>query len=428
VTQADADIRDYLQALQVLIRDPIDRAAVLKAAEFLDRGSPCDKHIEFLLYRYLYNYPDDRAVLARFIAAERSWFNRQLAESEIRDTNYVRKPYLVTALVSTWNAEDFVEECLDDLEAQTVAERLAASPQNERAVVERFQERYSNVRYVRTPERINIYEAWNLAIHLASGEYLTTFSTNDRLKPSAYEILGAALEKNPQRALAYGDSYATDIPHQTFDRFTYSKKLQGGWKYSEYSFADLMMFTIVGPHPMWRRLVHEEIGYFNGRYLALGDQDLWMRMARRWDFVHVPQMTGLFWYCENSLSNDPENAWELAEIKVQHQNIFLSEHYKNRLPDNLPAQQIRAFLERDIESRVAINFAHAGGPHDGQEVSVFTLSMLIDLVTKLIERGQTETAVKYFDLYGCLFEKDRDFPAIAASIDRVRSKPSPSLR
>ena len=115
------DNLEHLLAVKALMRDPTDRVAALKAADYLDVGSPGDKQIAFLLYRYFYNFPDDAEVHSRFIAAQRSWFDRQLAVSEVCDTNYEKKAYRVTVLVSTWKAEDFVEECLGDLEAQTIA-------------------------------------------------------------------------------------------------------------------------------------------------------------------------------------------------------------------------------------------------------------------------------------------------------------------
>ena len=61
-------------------------------------------------------------------------------------------------------------DCLHNLETQTLADQLevvvvdAASPQNEKAIVEDFQRRFSKIQYIRTPTRITVYQAWNLAI------------------------------------------------------------------------------------------------------------------------------------------------------------------------------------------------------------------------------------------------------------------------
>jgi glycosyltransferase involved in cell wall biosynthesis len=125
---------------------------------------------------------------------------------------------LVSVIVSSYNAEAFMAECLDDLERQTLVGQMeiiivdAASPQNERVVIESFQQRYRNILYVRTPERIGVYAAWNLALKLATGTYVTPFSTNDRLRHDAYEILARTLDEQPGVALVYGEFCGTGRP------------------------------------------------------------------------------------------------------------------------------------------------------------------------------------------------------------------------
>ncbi|MGH7181562.1 MAG: FkbM family methyltransferase, partial [Nitrospiraceae bacterium] len=84
---------------------------------------------------------------------------------------------LISVIVSSYCAEAFMQECLEDLERQTMIQRMeiivvdAASPENERAVVSTFQERYHNITYLRTPARIGVYAAWNMAVKLATGTY-----------------------------------------------------------------------------------------------------------------------------------------------------------------------------------------------------------------------------------------------------------------
>jgi glycosyltransferase involved in cell wall biosynthesis len=97
-------------------------------------------------------------------------------------------PVQVSAIVAAYNSERFIEGCLPDLEAQTIADRLeiivvdSASEQNEDAVVRQWQELFANVRYIRTLERVSFYAALNRGIRLAGGVYLTTPNTDDRYR------------------------------------------------------------------------------------------------------------------------------------------------------------------------------------------------------------------------------------------------------
>jgi len=68
--------------------------------------------------------------------------------------------YLVSAIVSTYNSKRFIRGCLEDLENQTIADRLeivvvnSGSEQNEDKIVKEFQGRYSNIKYIKTDKRV----------------------------------------------------------------------------------------------------------------------------------------------------------------------------------------------------------------------------------------------------------------------------------
>jgi FkbM family methyltransferase len=217
---------------------------------------------------------------------------------------------LISVIVSSYCAEAFMRECLQDLERQTVIDRMeiivvdAASPQQEGAIVLQFQQQHGNIVYLRTPTRIGVYAAWNMAIKLARGRYVTPFSTNDRLRRDAYELLARALDDHPDVALVYGDTYLTATAHQTFERHDRI----GNWKWPDYSYEYLLKHCCVGPHPMWRRDLHETLGYFDESYVALGDQDFWIRIGAKHRMLHIPVVTGLYWHSPDGLSNRAEIA------------------------------------------------------------------------------------------------------------------------
>lgn len=214
------------------------------------------------------------------------------------------KTYLVSAIVSTYSAERFLRGKLEDLEAQTIAEHLeiivvdSASPQNERAVVEEFQSRYDNIRYLRTERRETVYQAWNRGIRMATGEFITNANTDDRLRNDAYEILVRALREHPECVLAYPDMRITRQENATFaahERF-------GFRDWPAFDRLGLLELCCVGPFPLWRRSLHDEIGYFDERFKSAADYEFWLRAALTRDFIHVPEFLGLYWLSEETVS------------------------------------------------------------------------------------------------------------------------------
>ncbi len=214
----------------------------------------------------------------------------------------------VTAIVSTYASEAFIGECLQDLVDQTIADEIeilvidAASPQNERGVVESFQKNHPNIRYHRTPERIGIYAAWNLAVEMAQGDYLISCSTNDRLRGDACEILSRTLDDRPDVALVYGNSFLTQEPHRNLDNAT----LCSMYNWPEYRYETLLERSMVGPHPMWRRSVHNTVGYFDESFLALGDQDFWLKLGEQHELMALSDFTGLYLVSEDSLTGNTD--------------------------------------------------------------------------------------------------------------------------
>lgn len=230
----------------------------------------------------------------------------------------------VSAIVSTYKSSAFIAECLEDLVGQTIADRLeiividAASPENERSIVSDYQRRYPNIpiRYHRTESRIGVYAAWNMAIRMARGDYLISCSTNDRLRSDACEVLARTLDERPDVALVYGNSFMTKLPHQSFEKV----ELCSLYLWPAYSYEDLIDHCRVGPHPMWRRDVHERIGYFGEQYIALGDQEFWLRLGEHENLLNIPDFTGIYYVSEDSLSGDGDVAQrEMDAIHMKYQ-------------------------------------------------------------------------------------------------------------
>ncbi|MEO5356697.1 MAG: glycosyltransferase [Nitrospirae bacterium YQR-1] len=233
--------------------------------------------------------------------------------------------YLVTAIVSAYKSERFIRQCLMDLCNQTIGDELeiiivdAASPENEKTIVEEFQRLHHNITYIRTGSRIGVYSAWNLMVKLARGKYITPMSTNDRLRSDAYEILAGYLEQFHDIALVYGNTFQTKHPNESFELHT----VYNDFSWPEFSYEQLLQIPMVGPHPMWRAAVHNEIGFFDESYVANGDQEFFLRLGLHHELMSVPEYTGLYWLAPDALSVAGKTpAMETQRAHRKYQQIY----------------------------------------------------------------------------------------------------------
>ncbi len=267
---------------------------------------------------------------------------------------------VVSAIVSTYASESFMRECLDDLLSQTIADNIeivivdANSPENEKSIVEEYQKQYSNIKYIRTPERIGIYEAWNIAVRNASGKYIISCSTNDRLHREACEQLMRALDDDLEVAIAYGNAFLTPVPHETFEE----NSVSGTYVWPKYEFNELLSRPMVGPHPMWRKSLHAELGYFDESYKAIGDQEFWLRVGEKYKLKRITKFTTLHWITDDSLSGD--KTVSISELQRVHELYSRREQYrqwqKGHSIEEIDAQLMAERMQYTWSSRPAVTF------------------------------------------------------------------------
>ncbi len=213
--------------------------------------------------------------------------------------------YWVSAIVSTYNSERFLRGCLDDLEAQTIADQIeiivvdSGSEQNERAIVEEYQRRYDNIRYVRTEQRETVYAAWNRGVQVAAGRYLTNANTDDRHRRDAFERMATELDARPDLALVYADCAVTQQENAGFG----AAELIGHFNWPEFDPKRLFQVCYVGPQPMWRRDLHERYGHFDPEYRSAGDYEFWLRCVSTERFLHLREVLGQYLISQGSIEN-----------------------------------------------------------------------------------------------------------------------------
>ena len=206
----------------------------------------------------------------------------------------------VSVIVSTYKSAEFIWGCLEDLVTQTLYEKGeveiiiidSASPENEGEIIQEFQENYPNIIYQRTKERETLYRAWNRAIKLARGSYITNGNTDDRRCFNALEIMANYLDNNREISLVYADQLITTLKNDTFATTPALKH----WNWPNYSYQQMRQGCCVGSQPMWRKMLHDKYGYFQENFRCAGDYEFWLRIGSQGEkMALIPEILGLYY-------------------------------------------------------------------------------------------------------------------------------------
>ena len=228
----------------------------------------------------------------------------------------------VTVLVAIRNREKLIRGCLDCLVSQTIIKNAEIivingnSTENEKDIILKYQKICPSIRYIFT-KKLGLYHAWNLGIKASKGKYITNLNADDRLKKNALEVMARALDQNPKVGLVYADSYVTLKPNETFEKNS-SRGKHFNWP--EYSHKELLMYCFCGPHPMWRKKLHRELGYFKEDYKIAGDYDFWLRIAEKYQIKRIRNIIGLYYLNLKGLcySNHKLLCKEIIKVKSDY--------------------------------------------------------------------------------------------------------------
>lgn len=213
---------------------------------------------------------------------------------------------MVTALVSAYFSEKFLDaRIVNILDNPVITEMIivcrAGSPDHEIA------QTHEGVVIVTTDDIPTVYAAWNMAIKRSTGKYLISANTDDRFHPNI-SLLLSALEKGYD--LVYGDQEIyEDYSAPPIGRFT--------WREGE--LKELMQGCFLGPMPMWRKSLHEQVGYFDESYHVAGDYEFWLRLAKNGKkFYHVREVVGDYLKRPKSVEHrEPmRTLWETARARA----------------------------------------------------------------------------------------------------------------
>lgn len=163
--------------------------------------------------------------------------------------------------------------------------------------------------------------ARNLALKQSRGKYISYLDDDDFFYPNHLEILCTALQEGAYQAAFTDGNY--DFHHNENGSVVTDKK-------SRFSFSLEFPSLLVDNHVppicvMHARDCLDQVGYFDETLSRHEDWDLWIRIAAKYSFLHIPEAT-----VEYSRYDEGERTQSLSDWKGFFLNTMQIIHYRYR--------------------------------------------------------------------------------------------------
>jgi hypothetical protein len=201
----------------------------------------------------------------------------------------------ISVITSLYNCRNYINKFLSYLGLLNNLEECEfvfihnLPEENEVKIINEFISQHSNIKvnHIKLGFLETLYASWNRGIFNSTGKYIAIWNVDDIRTPNSLSSQARALDENEDSMICYGDFCEMKI-YGIFEgkRYTYPKY--------EKSKNKLLRGHYIGCFPMWRREIHDKIGYFDEQYKLVGDYEFQIRAARKYDFIKVNQILGYY--------------------------------------------------------------------------------------------------------------------------------------
>lgn len=153
---------------------------------------------------------------------------------------------------------------------------------------------YINYQYIEV-ERESLYKSWNRGIIQAKGEFIAVWNVDDVRYPYSLLVQKEALCSNLSVGLIYGNFEIEANMKVSHVEVRCALNKIGLQKFQNGSFI------------MWRKSIHDAIGFFDEQLLIVGDQDFWYRVTCNYYIIKTSSNLGKFLFSMNSALSSPSS-------------------------------------------------------------------------------------------------------------------------
>lgn len=193
----------------------------------------------------------------------------------------------VSIVIPVYNGSNYLCEAIDSALAQTyknIEVIVVNDGSSDDGATERIALSYGDrIRYFRK-ENGGVASALNLGIREMRGEYFSWLSHDDVYYPDKVEVQIEWLRRHEghRNVVLYGDYDVINARSQVV------KSVRGGgWKPHQFCIALIFSNPLHGCDALIPKTCLTEVGSFNESLRTTNDYDMWYRLARRFDFIHI---------------------------------------------------------------------------------------------------------------------------------------------
>jgi len=191
---------------------------------------------------------------------------------------------MISVLMTAYNRERFIRPAIDSVLNSSYREfELIVvddkSSDETASIAEDYARVDSRVRVFRNETNLGDYPNRNLAASYAGGDYLKFVDSDDIIYRHGLEVMLQCIERFPTAGLALSAVESESGP--------YPDLLVPIESYRQHYFGPRLLGRAPGS-AIIRRSAFESVGGFSGRR-QVGDHELWLKLAARFDLVRMPR-------------------------------------------------------------------------------------------------------------------------------------------
>jgi hypothetical protein len=199
---------------------------------------------------------------------------------------------LVSFIVRTYNRPRFLERALGSVASQIYRDVEAVVVNDAGEPVDEIVARFPFARLIVNEKNLGVTPSANVGLRAARGEFVGLLDDDDMLFPDHAARLVDALDRSGCAA-ANADTitcYLELTPFSDYAVYGYRVALARHIDRSQiYTWDPVAPMSV-----LVRRTVLEDLGGFDEAVEFAEDWELWIRIAERYDILHVPHVTGIY--------------------------------------------------------------------------------------------------------------------------------------